>query len=69
MKTAEAYRLKMKFQDIYETCNDITTAKIAINEWILLAEESRIEPIMQFADTALPLDINYLMWYNQLIRS
>ena len=51
LQTAEAYRLKMKFQDIYENCKDIDTAEIAIENWVRTAEISGLQPLISFAET------------------
>jgi len=50
-QTAEAYRLKVKFQEVYEHCKDEETAKVALEEWIAEALNSNLEPINKFIVT------------------
>jgi len=51
LKTAEAYRIKLIFQNIYRDIKDYDTAELAINEWLVMAEKSEIEPIVKFTET------------------
>jgi transposase len=48
-KTAKVYQMKLTFQDIYRTVDDVTTADMAIKKWLSWAVRSRIEPVKQFA--------------------
>ena len=50
LQTAEAYRLKLTFQEIYREIKDPETAEKAINEWLVMAEKSEIEPIVKFTE-------------------
>jgi transposase len=51
LDSAKAYQLKLTFQDIYNHCTDPDKAKILIDSWLELADESKLEPIMNFAET------------------
>jgi transposase len=48
-KTAKVYQMKLTFQDIYRTIDDVATADVAIKKWLSWAVRSRIEPVKQFA--------------------
>ena len=50
LKTAEAYRMKLTFQEIYREIKDPEIAEKAINEWLVMAEKSEIEPIVKFTE-------------------
>ena len=48
-KTAKVYQMKLTFQDIYRTINDVDTADAAIKKWLSWAVRSRITPVKDFA--------------------
>lgn len=51
LKTAKGYRLKLAFQDIYNTNYTKDIAKLEIDEWINWALHSKLEPFKKVART------------------
>ena len=51
LKTAKGYRLKLAFQDIYNTNYTRDIAKLEIDEWINWALHSKLEPFKKVART------------------
>jgi transposase len=51
LTTAEAYRLKLNFQDIYEYSKDEKTAENALLAWCESVEKSCIQPLIDFTKT------------------
>lgn len=51
LKTAKGYRLKLAFQDIYNTKYTREIAKLEIDEWINWALHSKLEPFKKMART------------------
>jgi transposase len=51
LTTAEAYRLKLNFQDIYEYSKDEKNAENALLAWCESVEESCIQPLIDFTKT------------------
>lgn len=49
-KTAKVYQMKLTFQDIYRTIDDVNTADAAMKKWLSWAVRSRIKPVKQFAN-------------------
>jgi transposase len=50
LKTAEGYRLKLVFQEIYETAKSAGIAKIAFNAWCENVRTSGLEPLVKFTE-------------------
>jgi transposase len=51
LKTAEVYRQKLSFQQVYETSNTTEEATFILDGWLLNAEHSGIKELMKFAKT------------------
>jgi transposase len=51
LETAEAYRLKVTLQDIYNSCTDWQSASIALSAWDTEVTKSNLQPMIKFADT------------------
>jgi transposase len=51
LQTAEAYRLKCTFQDIYANAKSTEEAKILLESWTNLAWNSNLAPIQRFVNT------------------
>jgi len=49
--TAEAYRLKLAFQEIYAGSSNCETAKIALDAWMKTVENKGLEPLTDFSKT------------------
>jgi len=49
LKTGKVYRMKLIFQDIYNTQKNQVAAEVAIKQWLSWASRSRIEPVKEFA--------------------
>jgi transposase len=50
-KTAECYRLKLVFQDIFRICKDEYHAAIELDSWLVAARKSGIPQMSDVADT------------------
>lgn len=62
LRTAEAYRLKLTFQDLYYQCNH-TDASQFLDEWITMAEASGLEPMVKAAGTIKDHKDGVLRWF------
>lgn len=51
LQTAEAYRLKVTFQDIFTGQLFVKDAEAALVTWLRMAEDSGMAPIMKFVET------------------
>lgn len=51
LKTAEAYRLKLSFQSIYDTAKTGIEASFLIDGWLTVAEKSGIKELKKFSKT------------------
>jgi transposase len=60
--TAEAYRLKLTFQDLYYQCDHQNAAQF-LDEWIDMAEASSIEPMVKAAATIKNHKEGVLRWF------
>jgi transposase len=49
--TAEAYRLKLAFQEIYASSGNADTAALGFSTWMETVQNSKLEPLIHFADT------------------
>lgn len=62
LKTAEAYRLKVTFQDIYFQCNQEDGEQL-MDEWIEMAEASELAPMIRVAQTIKAHKEGILRWF------
>lgn len=62
LKTAKGYRLKLAFQDIYNTNYTREIAKLEIDEWINWALHSKLEQFKKVART-ISMKINGILNY------
>jgi len=53
LQTAEAYRLKVTFQDIYDNVEDVETAEFMLKSWTKNVMNSGLEPLIDFAETLI----------------
>ena len=53
LQTAEAYRLKITFQDIYDNIQCAETAEFLLKSWIKHVLNSGLEPLIDFSKTLL----------------
>jgi transposase len=60
--TAEAYRLRLTFQDLYYQCNH-NDASHFLDEWIAMAEASGLDPIVKAATTIKNHKEGVLRWF------
>jgi transposase len=60
--TAEAYRMKLTFQDLYYQCNHEDAAQF-LDEWIGMVEASGIAPMVDVAKTILKHKTGVLRWF------
>ena len=60
--TAEAYRLKLTFQDLYYQCNHEDAAQF-LDEWLEMTEASEIEPMVKAATTIRDHKEGVLRWF------
>ena len=60
--TAEAYRLKLTFQDLYYQC-DHTDASQFLDEWVTMTEASGLEPMVKAAATIKKHKEGVLRWF------
>jgi transposase len=60
--TAEAYRLKLTFQDLYYQCNHKNATQF-LDEWIVMAEASGLEPMIKVASTIKEHKEGVLRWF------
>ena len=60
--TAEAYRLRLTFQDIYYQCNHNDASQF-LDEWISMAEASGLEPMAKAATTIRNHKEGVLRWF------
>jgi transposase len=60
--TAEAYRLRLTFQDLYYQCNHNDASQF-LDEWIAMAEASGLEPIVKAATTIKNHKEGVLRWF------
>jgi len=51
LDSAKAYQLKLTFQDIYNRSGNAENAKLLIDSWLKLADDSGLEPIQGFCAT------------------
>jgi transposase len=51
LDSAKAYQLKLTFQDIYNRSGNADNAKLLIDSWLELADDSGLEPIQGFCAT------------------
>lgn len=62
LKTAEAYRMRITFQDFYEQSNP-RAAKLFLGEWVEMALTSGIEPMVKVANTIEAHAEGILRWF------
>jgi len=60
--TAEAYRLKLTFQDLYYQCNPRDASQF-LDEWITMTEASGLEPMAKAAATIKDHKDGVLRWF------
>jgi transposase len=60
--TAEAYRLRLTFQDLYYQCNHEDAGQF-LDEWIHMVQASGIEPMISAADTVRKHKAGILRWF------
>jgi transposase len=60
--TAEAYRMKLTFQDLYYQCNHEDAGQF-LDEWIHMVQASGIEPMISAADTVRKHKAGILRWF------
>jgi len=60
--TAEAYRFKLTFQDLYYQCNHEDAGQF-LDEWIAMVEASRITPMVDVAKTIRKHKAGVLRWF------
>ena len=60
--TAEAYRMRLTFQDLYYQCNQEDAAQF-LDEWIHMVEASGLEPMVKVAETIRTHKDGILRWF------
>ena len=60
---SQAYYLKEDFREVY-TCETIDKAEEKLNEWILMAGETAIKPLVKLANTISAAKREILAWYH-----
>ena len=67
-KIGEAYRLKLQYKEIWNSCDNLT-APAAINKWLQLVDASGIFPLQKFAATVRAHWSGIITYFNHKITN